>query len=119
MSNEENKIDNSELKYILYLDREKMNKILFDLDVDTTCEKILMQNKDSITDILNAVHKKSIDDCEFLISENRINKKNDEIPSLMEFKINKQKKLYNLLINNQNTIVYFFYQKERTKEQID
>ena len=28
MSNEENKIDNSELKYILYLDREKMNKIL-------------------------------------------------------------------------------------------
>lgn len=104
MSNEENKIDNSELKYILYLDREKMNKILFDLDVDTTCEKILTQNKDSITDILNAVHKKSIDDCEFLISENRINKKIDEIPSLMEFKIKKQKKLYNLLINNQNSL---------------
>ena len=116
MSNEENKIDNSELKYILYLDREKMNKILFDLDVDTTCEKILIQNKDSITDILNAVHKKSIDDCEFLISENRINKKIDEIPSLMEFKIKKQKKLYNLLINNQNSL---FLLPKRTNKRTD
>ena len=105
MSNEDKIGENIGLKRVLYLDKENRNSILFDLDNNTTCEIVLNQHKDSITEIINSIHQKNIDECEFLIVENKINKKIDDIPTLMKFKINKKTKLFNLLNNHQNNLL--------------
>ena len=106
MSNEDKIVENTGLKRVLYLGIENQNSILFDLDNNTTCEIVLNQHKDSITQIINSIHKKNIDECEFLIAENRINKKIDDMPTLMKFKINKKTKLFNLLNNHQNNLLF-------------
>ena len=104
MSSQDKKNEIVTSKYNLYLDREKLKYIQIDLDNNTTCDKILMQYKDSLTDTINSIYSKNIDECLFLIIESKINKKNDEIPTLMEFKVNKRTKLYNL--------IYIFYPSE-------
>ena len=106
MSNEDKIVENTGLKRVLYLGKENQNSILFDLDNNTTCEIVLNQHKDSITQIINSIHKKNIDECEFLIAENKINKKIDDMPTLMKFKINKKTKLFNLLNNHQNNLLF-------------
>ena len=115
MSIEEKKNEIVPIKYNLYLDRKKLNSVQFDLDNDITCDKILMQCKDSLTKSINSIYNINIDDCLFLIIESKINKKNDDIPSLMEFRINKKTKLYNLLQNPQNNL-YFLPKKKPNKE---
>ena len=116
MSSQEKKNEIATSKYNLYLDREKLKFIQIDLDNNTTCDKILMQYKDSLTDTINSIYSKNIDECLFLIIESKINKKNDEIPTLMEFKVNKRTKLYNLLQNPQNNL-YFLPKRKSNKEE--
>lgn len=116
MSSQEKKNEIATSKYNLYLDREKLKFIQIDLDNNTTCDKILMQYKDSLTDNINSIYSKNIDECLFLIIESKINKKNDEIPTLMEFKVNKRTKLYNLLQNPQNNL-YFLPKRKSNKEE--
>ena len=116
MSSQEKKNEIVTSKYNLYLDREKLKYIQIDLDNNTTCDKILMQYKDSLTDTINSIYSKNIDECLFLIIESKINKKNDEIPTLMEFKVNKRTKLYNLLQNPQNNL-YFLPKRKSNKEE--
>jgi len=115
MSTQEKKNENVPLKYNLYLDREKLNSIQFDLDNETTCDKILIQHKDSLSNTILSIYNKNIDDCVFLIIETKINKKNDDIPTLMEFKINKKTRLYDLLQNPQNNL-YFVSRRKSNKE---
>ena len=116
MSSQEKKNEIATSKYNLYLDREKLKFIQIDLGNNTTCDKILMQYKDSLTDTINSIYSKNIDECLFLIIESKINKKNDEIPTLMEFKVNKRTKLYNLLQNPQNNL-YFLPKRKSNKEE--
>ena len=117
MSSQEKKNEILTSKYNLYLDREKLKFIQIDLDNNTTCDKILMQYKDSLTDTINSIYSKNIDECLFLIIESKINKKNDDnIPTLMEFKVNKRTKLYNLLQNPQNNL-YFLPKRKSNKEE--
>ena len=116
MSSQEKKNEIATSKFNLYLDREKLKFIQIDLDNNTTCDKILMQYKDSLTDTINSIYSKNIDECLFLIIESKINKKNDEIPTLMEFKVNKRTKLYNLLQNPQNNL-YFLPKRKSNKEE--
>ena len=117
MSSQEKKNEIVTSKYNLYLDREKLKFIQIDLDNNTTCDKILMQYKDSLTDTINSTYSKNIDECLFLIIESKINKKNDDnIPTLMEFKVNKRTKLYNLLQNPQNNL-YFLPKRKSSKEE--
>ena len=116
MSSQEKKNEIATSKYNLFFDREKLKFIQIDLDNNTTCDKILMQYKDSLTDTINSIYSKNIDECLFLIIESKINKKNDEIPTLMEFKVNKRIKLYNLLQNPQNNL-YFLPKRKSNKEE--
>ena len=117
MSSQEKKNEIATSKYNLYLDREKLKFIQIDLDNNTTCDKILMQYKDSLTDTINSIYSKNIDECLFLIIESKINKKNDDnIPTLMEFIVNKRTKLYNLLQNPQNNL-YFLPKRKPNKEE--
>ena len=117
MSTQEKKNEITQLKYNLYLDRDKKNFIQFNLDNNNiTIEDLLIKYKDSLADKMNTIYKKNIDECAFLIIENKINKKNEEIPSLMEFKINKRIKLYNLLQNPQNNL-YFLPKRKSNKEE--
>ena len=116
MSSQEKKNEIATSKYNLYLDREKLKFIQIDLGNNTTCDKILMQYKDSLTDTINFIYSKNIDECLFLIIESKINKKNDEISTLMEFKVNKRIKLYNLLQNPQNNL-YFLPKRKSNKEE--
>ena len=116
MSSQEKKNEIVTSKYNLYLDREKLKFIQIDLDNNTTCDKILLQYRDSLTDKINSIYSKNIDECLFLIIESKINKKNDEIPTLMEFKVNKRTKLYNLLQNPQNNL-YFLPKRKSNKEE--
>ena len=117
MSTQEKKNEINQIKYNLYLDRDKKNFIQFNLDNNNiTIEDLLIKYKDSLADKMNTIYKKNIDECAFLIIENKINKKNEEIPSLMEFKINKRIKLYNLLQNPQNNL-YFLPKRKSNKEE--
>ena len=113
MATEDKNVENSGLKRILFLDKESKNTILFDLDNNTTCETLLNEYKNPIIEIINATHKKNIDECEFLMIENKINKKLDDIPSLMKFKIKMTTKLYNLLNSYQYSL--FFLPKKKKK----
>ena len=113
MSSQEKKNEIAQLKYNLYFDKEKKNFIQFNLENNTTIDDILIKYKDILSDNINNIYKKNIDECVFLIIENKINKKNEDIPSLMEFKINKRIKLYNLLQNPQNKFI--FYSKKKIK----
>ena len=68
MATDDKNVDNNAgLKRILYLDKEYRDTILFDLDNNTTCETILNEHKNAIIEVINGTHKKSIDDCEFII----------------------------------------------------
>ena len=58
MSSQEKKNEIATSKYNLYLDREKLKFIQIDLDNNTTCDKILMQYKDSLTDTINSIYSK-------------------------------------------------------------
>ena len=118
MSTQEKKNEINQIKYNLYLDREKKNFIQFNLDNNNiTIDDLLVKYKDSLTEKINTIYKKNIDEFSFLIIENKIsNKKNEEIPSLMEFKINKRVKLYNLLQNPQNNL-YFLPKRKSNKEE--
>ena len=110
MSSQEKKIIN------LFLDRERLNSIQIELDNKINCESIISKNKDSLSDKIYSIYKKNIDDCRFLIIENKVNKKNDDIPILMEFKINKKMKLYNLL-QNPHYNLYFLPKRKNTLEE--
>ena len=82
MSTQEKKNEINQIKYNLYLDRDKKNFIQFNLDNNNiTIEDLLIKYKDSLADKMNTIYKKNIDECAFLIIENKINKKNEEIPS--------------------------------------
>ena len=116
MATDEKNIENTRLKRILYLDRESINTILFDLEYNTTCENVFNEHKKSIAEIMNAAYKKNLDECEFLIMENKINRKIDDIPSLMKFKIKPTTKLYNLLNCHQNNL-FFLPKKKKTREE--
>ena len=118
MSTQEKKNEINQIKFNLYLDRDKKNFIQFNLDNNNiTIEDLLIKYKDSLADKMNTIYKKNIDEFSFLIIENKIsNKKNEEIPSLMEFKINKRVKLYNLLQNPQNNL-YFLPKRKSNKEE--
>ena len=87
MANEDKNAESTGLKRILYLDRESINTILFDLDYNTTCETVFNEHKNSIAEIMNSAYKKNLEECEFLIMENKINRKIDDIPALMKIKI--------------------------------
>ena len=115
MSSQEKKNEIAQLKYNLYFDKEKKNFIQFNLENNTTIYDILIKYKDILSDNINNIYKKNIDECVFIIIENKINKKNEDIPSLMEFKINKRIKLYNLLQNPQNNL-YFIPKRKSNKE---
>ena len=115
MSSQEKKNEIAQLKYNLYFDKEKKNFIQFNLENNTTIDDILIKYKDILSDNINNIYKKNIDECVFIIIENKINKKNEDIPSLMEFKINKRIKLYNLLQNPQNNL-YFIPKRKSNKE---
>ena len=112
MSSQEKKTESSTSKYNLYLDREKKNSIQIELDNNTTCDKLLIQYKEALNESINSIYNQNINDCIFLIIENKINKKNEDIPILMEFKINKKSNLYNLLQNPQNNL--YFLPKRKT-----
>ena len=115
MATEDKNVENSGLKRILFLDKESKNTIIFDLDNNTTCETLLNEYKNPIIEIINATHKKNIDECEFLMIENKINKKLDDIPSLMKFKIKMTTKLYNLL-NSYQYSLFFLPKKKKNRE---
>ena len=115
MSSQEKKNEIAQLKYNLYFDKEKKNFIQFNLENNTTIDDILIKYKDILSDNINNIYKKNIDECVFIIIENKINKKNEDIPSLTEFKINKRIKLYNLLQNPQNNL-YFIPKRKSNKE---
>ena len=115
MSSQEKKNEIAQLKYNLYFDKEKKNFIQFNLENNFTIDDILIKYKDILSDNINNIYKKNIDECVFIIIENKINKKNEDIPSLMEFKINKRIKLYNLLQNPQNNL-YFIPKRKSNKE---
>lgn len=95
----------------LYLDREKINYIQFNLENNISINSIITNYKDILKDKIEPIYKVSIEDCHFLIIENRITKK-DDIPSLMEFRVNKKTKLFNLLQNSQNNL--FFLPKKKS-----
>ena len=116
MSSQEKKTESSTSKYNLYLDREKKNSIQIELDNNTTCDKLLIQYKEALNESINSIYNQNINDCIFLIIENKINKKNEDIPILMEFKINKKSNLYNLLQNPQNNL-YFLPKRKTNKEE--
>lgn len=116
MATDEKNIENTRLKRILYLDRESINTILFDLEYNTTCENVFNEHKKSIAEIMNAAYKKNLDECEFLIMENKINRKIDDIPSLMKFKIKPTTKLYNLLNCRRNNL-FFLPKKKKIREE--
>ena len=119
MATDDKNVDNNAgLKRILYLDKEYRDTILFDLDNNTTCETILNEHKNAIIEVINGTHKKSIDDCEFLIMENKINRKFDDIPTLMEFKLKMKTKLYNLLNNHQNNLFFLPKRKKNREERL-
>ena len=115
MSTPEKKAENVISKYNLYLDKGKKNFIQIDIDINSTCDSILVQNKVSLVEVIQSIYKKNIEDCNFLIIENKINKKNEDIPTLMEFRINKRTKIYNLLQNPQNNL-YFLPKQKSTRE---
>ena len=116
MANEDKNAESTGLKRILYLDKESINTILFDLDYNTTCETVFNEHKNSIAEIMNSAYKKNLDECEFLIMENKINRKIDDIPALMKIKIKPTTKLYYLLNCHQNNL-FFLPKKIKNREE--
>ena len=110
MSNQEKKNENNK-KYCFYLDREKSNQIQFDLDNNTTSDLLLSKYKDILTNKMDSLYKLKIEDCNFLIIETKTNMKKDDIPSLMELRVNKKTKIFNYLQNPHNNL-YFLPKKK-------
>ena len=102
---------NGELK-VLYLDREKINFIQIQIENNMTCDSIINNNRDILKDKVEPIYKRPIEDFDFLFIENKPNIKKEEIPSLMEFRVNKKTKLYNLIQNAQYNL--FFLPKKKS-----
>ena len=96
----------------LYLDRNKVNGIQIQIDNNTTIDTILEKHQDFLTTKVNILHNVTIEDCCFLIIETKINMKKDDIPSFMEFRLNKKNKIFKLLQNNQYNL--YFLPKNKT-----
>ena len=63
MSTQEKKNEINQIKYNLYLDRDKKNFIQFNLDNNNiTIEDLLIKYKDSLTEKINTIYKKNIDE---------------------------------------------------------
>ena len=105
MSNQEKKNENNK-KFFFYLDREKLNAIQFTLDTNTTSDYLLSKNKDILINRIDSLYKLKIEDCNFLIIEAKTNMKKDDIPSLMELRVNKKTKIYNYLQNPKNNLYF-------------
>ena len=111
MSNQEKKNENNK-KCFFYLDREKKSAIIFTLDTNTTSDLLFSTYKDVLINKMNLLYKAKIEDCNFLIIETKVNMKKDDIPSLMELRVNKKTKIYNFLQNPQNNL--FFLPKRKS-----
>lgn len=110
MSNQEKKNETNK-KSFFYLDREKLNAIQFELDINTNSDLLLSKYKDILTNKMDSIYQVKIVDCNFLIIETKINMKKDDIPSLMELRVNRKTKIYNFLQNPQNNL-YFLPKKK-------
>ena len=111
MSSQDKKTGDNNLK-VLYLDREKLNFIQIQIDNSMTCDSIINNNRDVLKDKIEPIYKKPIEDFNFLFIENKTNVKKDEIPSLMEFRVNKKTKIFNLIQNPQYNL--FFLPKKKS-----
>lgn len=111
MSSQDKKTGENNLK-MLYLDREKLNFIKIQIDNNMTCDSIINNNRDILKDKIEPIYKKSIEDFNFLFIENKTNIKKDEIPSSMEFRVNKKTKIFNLIQNPQYNL--FFLPKKKS-----
>ena len=111
MSSQDKKTGENNLK-MLYLDREKLNFIKIQIDNNMTCDSIINNNRDILKDKIEPIYKKPIEDFNFLFIENKTNIKKDEIPSLMEFRVNKKTKIFNLIQNPQYNL--FFLPKKKS-----
>ena len=118
MATEDKSVENIGLKRALFLDKESKNTIIFDLDNNTTCETLLNEYKKPLIEIINVTYKKNIDEFEFIMIENKTNKKLDDIPSLMKFKIKMTTKLYNLLNSFQYSLFFLPKNKKNRKERL-
>ena len=110
MFTQEKKNDNN--KKFIYLDREKLNSIPFQIELNSTNETLLLKYQDILKSRIYPLYNKDIKDCCFLIIETKIYSKKDDIPSFMELKVNKKTKLFNLLQNPQYNL--FFLPKKKT-----
>ena len=107
----------NEINKKLYLDREKFNSIPFLLNDKTTIDALLKEKEDELKSRINSLYKKNIEDCNFLIIETKAINKKDDIPSLMEFRANKNTKLYELLQNPQNNLYFLPKRESNIKER--
>lgn len=110
MSSQDKKGDNN-LK-ILYLDREKLNFIQIQIEENMTYESIINNYRDILKNKVEPIYKKPIEDFNFLFIENKLNTKKEEIPSSMEFRVNKKTNIYNVLKNPQYNL--FFLPKRKS-----
>ena len=113
MFTQEKKNDNN--KKFIYLDREKLNSIPFQIDLNSTNETLLLKYQDILKSRIYPLYNKDIEDCYFLIIETKISSKKDDIPSFIELKINKKTKIFNLLQNPQYNL--YFLPKKKTNIQ--
>ena len=110
MSTQDKKNENNLKVYQLYLDRNKFNNIEIQLENNATMDTILSKYQDQLNNRINSLYNKNVEDCCFLIIEKKTNTKKEDIPSYMEFKVNKKTRLFNLLQNPQNDL-YFLPKK--------
>jgi hypothetical protein len=110
MSSQDKKAGDNNLK-VLYLDREKLDFIQIQIENNMTCDSIIKNNRDILKDKIEPIYKKPIEDFNFLFIENKPNVKKEEIPSLMEFRVNKRTKIFNLIQNPQYNL-YFLPKKK-------
>ena len=98
-------------KKFIFLDREKLNSIPIQLEINSTSETLLSKYQDVLKSRIYSLYNKNIEECCFLIIETKTIIKKDDIPSFMELKVNKKTKIYNLLHNPQNSL-YFLPKKK-------
>ncbi len=100
-------------KKFIFLDREKLNSIPIQLEINSTSETLLSKYQDVLKSRIYSLYNKNIEECCFLIIETKTIIKKDDIPSFMELKVNKKTKIYNLLHNPQNYL--YFLPKKKNK----
>jgi hypothetical protein len=102
-TNKESNIE--ENKKVIYLKRDKKEPIKYQITKEVTCNSILSDLKSKLTEKINEFYKKKIEDCNFIVIEDKTQAKKEEIPSLIELRLNNKSNIYEILKNNQ----YFLY----------